>query len=395
MGAARSQASKASQPVVTTAAARPQATDTGADRWPPAVAGDLAQVVADLPIGVAVVLADGTVGARNREAAAVFASADSATIAMTMRVLCVEAARARGAAEKTLLLGDGGELRVRVIPAPNGIDFVATLDRRGFGDAERHEARLRAIVEAERTRSAALAAEMVSKIARAEQLAGLGRLVAQLAHEVNNPLAALMATVDLMKMIVANAGSTAPAVTADLAPLLADCTALIDRVRDLMRSVNGMSRDASGDDVVFDPSRAIRDAVRLFALAKRHDCDVELSLAALPAMQGSPTKLGQVLLNLLQNGLDASGERAHLSVRARCEGATIRISVTDSGSGIPDDIAARIFEPFFTSKASDKGTGLGLSICRDIVTEMGGTIAFETSASGTTFHVAVPAYRQV
>jgi two-component system NtrC family sensor kinase len=100
-----------------------------------------------------------------------------------------------------------------------------------------------------------------------------------------------------------------------------------------------------------------------------------------------------VILNLLQNGLDAGGNDPRLAVCAEIAQGGIRISIVDRGAGIPSEIAPRVFEPFFTSKSVDAGMGLGLSICRELVTEMGGTIDFESSTAGTTFHVDLPACR--
>jgi C4-dicarboxylate-specific signal transduction histidine kinase len=138
--------------------------------------------------------------------------------------------------------------------------------------------------------------------------------------------------------------------------------------------------------------RAIRDAARVFAIARRNGCHVELSLGALPAVKGSPGRLGQVILSLLQNGLDASTEEARLSITAESDGAQVRIAVADRGSGIPAEVAQHLFEPFFTSENVDQGTGLGLHIGREIVTGMGGSIGFETGPAGTTFLIELPAY---
>ncbi|HVV48952.1 MAG TPA: HAMP domain-containing sensor histidine kinase, partial [Polyangia bacterium] len=142
---------------------------------------------------------------------------------------------------------------------------------------------------------------------------------------------------------------------------------------------------------VFDPARSIRDAVRLFAVAKQKQCRVDLSVAALPAVRGSSARLGQVIINLLQNGLDAAGDGCTLVVRSDSPGDDVRILVTDGGPGIPAHVAERIFEPFFSSKGSN-GMGLGLSICREIVEELAGTIDFETGPQGTTFRVMLPGF---
>jgi signal transduction histidine kinase len=234
------------------------------------------------------------------------------------------------------------------------------------------------------------------RLIRSEQLASLGRLVAALAHEINNPLTGLLGSVEIMTEIVGPAGE-APAAWSEasreeMRGLLHDSGTMVDRIRELMNAVRGMSRDCARDDVAFDPVRAIRDAARVFAIARRKGCHLDLSLRALPAVKGSPGRLGQVILNLLQNGLEASTDEARLSITAQSDGARVRIAVADRGSGIPAEVAQHLFEPFFTSKNVDQGTGLGLYMSREIVTSMGGSIGFETSPEGTTFWVELPAY---
>jgi len=238
------------------------------------------------------------------------------------------------------------------------------------------------------------------RLIRSEQLAAVGRVVAGLAHEINNPLTGLLGSIEIMQEMVAPTGAAtaagpdaaSDASRAELRGLLLDCGTMVDRIRELMNAVCGMSRDCAKDDVAFDPGRAIRDAARVFAIARRNKCHLDLSLPGLPAIKGSPGRLGQVMLNLLQNGVDASADGGRLSIVAESTGSHVRITVADRGTGIPADVAEHVFEPFFTSKNVDEGTGLGLYICREIVTSMGGAIGFETSPAGTTFRVDLPAH---
>lgn len=234
------------------------------------------------------------------------------------------------------------------------------------------------------------------RLIRNEQLAALGGIVAALAHEINNPLTGLLGSIEIMQEIVGGTGAapeaTPEATREELRGLLVDCGAMVDRIRELMNAVRGMSRDGDSEDVAFDPVRAIRDAARVFAIARRHRCHLDLSLQALPAVKGSPGRLGQVILSLLQNGLDASAADARLAIAAESNGSQVRITVSDRGQGIPADVAPHVFEGFFASQDVAERTGLGLHICRDIVTGMGGSIGFDTSPSGTTFRVDLPAY---
>jgi signal transduction histidine kinase len=227
---------------------------------------------------------------------------------------------------------------------------------------------------------------MPEQLVHRERLASLGRLVAGVAHEIRNPLAAVTGMLDLMKEIMGEKDHLAPEDVRILRDLVLDCEGAADRMGQLVVSLKDMGRAGDGAVSLFDPTRAIRDAVRLFAAAQRDHCRVDLSVSALPAVRGSAARLGQVIVNLLQNGLDASGDGSTLAVCSDSREGQVRISVRDSGPGIPPHVAQRIFEPFFTSKGAE-GLGLGLSICRDIVREMGGAIDFETGPGGTTFRV--------
>lgn len=348
------------------------------------VAGELAPIVNDLRIGIALVLPDGTVGLRNPAAAAILSGSRGPMFEARLAALVMDVAK-KGEPTEVVISGEHGAQRVRVRRAANAMHFVAVIEALPDSRAERRDV----LPEEWRT---AVVERLRAQLLRSEQLAAVGRVVAGLAHEVNNPLSALLCSIEMMQEIVAGTDrAIAPRSDAsknELSGLLCDCGTMVDRIRELMNAVRGMSRDRANDDVGFDPVRAIRDAARIFAIARRNSCHVDLSLQPLPALKGSPGRLGQVVLNLLQNGLDASAEGARLSVSAESKGSHVWITV----AGIPTEVAPHVFEPFFTSKNVDKGTGLGLYICREIVTAMGGSIDFETSPAGTAFRVTLPAF---
>ena len=112
----------------------------------------------------------------------------------------------------------------------------------------------------------------------------------------------------------------------------------------------------------------------------------------LPAIEASQTELQQVLLNLINNALDAMEKKGGtMSISAQLEEDNIVIEVSDNGPGIPEDNLARIFDPFFTTKPVGKGTGLGLSICYGIIKKLGGEITVRSVIDiGTTFRVIIP-----
>jgi signal transduction histidine kinase len=112
---------------------------------------------------------------------------------------------------------------------------------------------------------------------------------------------------------------------------------------------------------------------------------------SLPRVTIYGSELNQVWTNLLDNAIDAVGDRGTITLRTRRDGDCVVVDVADTGRGIPADVQARIFEPFFTTKEVGQGTGLGLDTARRIVSDRhGGSLTFETGDGGTTFHVWLP-----
>jgi signal transduction histidine kinase len=115
----------------------------------------------------------------------------------------------------------------------------------------------------------------------------------------------------------------------------------------------------------------------------------------LPPIKGNSGKLQQVFLNLFLNARDAMEGGGQLTIRTAAEDGMVRVEVSDTGSGIPQEHLARIYDPFFTTKGARKGTGLGLAVTYGIVKEHGGTIEVESRpGSGTRFHLEFPAVRK-
>jgi two-component system, NtrC family, sensor kinase len=121
--------------------------------------------------------------------------------------------------------------------------------------------------------------------------------------------------------------------------------------------------------------------------------DVHTKLDAdLPDIQASPTEMQQVLLNLINNALDAMEKKGgQLDIVTESQGDNIIVTVEDTGPGIPASNLGRLFDPFFTTKPVGKGTGLGLSICYGIINKMGGKIEVASTVGvGTTFRIILP-----
>ncbi len=257
-----------------------------------------------------------------------------------------------------------------------------------------------------RARAALQEAEAKAERARAvaverEGLATLGHLAACVTHEIAGPLGCLGSN---LRAALENAealaqegearppGEQGRAAAAELTQILREAVADISRVMELTRSLRSLSRRTADEGLRFDPVGAVQDAVRIFRGAHRAAGGVLLSSPPTFAeVEGNPGLLCQVVLNLLDNALDAAEGRGPIEVRL-CEtsGRWIALEVADRGTGIPPEIRERVFDAYFTTKAPGRGTGLGLYICKDVVERMGGRISFECGPDGTTFRVELP-----
>ena len=239
----------------------------------------------------------------------------------------------------------------------------------------------------------ALVERLRGQLRSSEELATIGRLTGGIAQELNTPLTTLLGSLSHVADLAGREDS--PASRDEIRAALRDCVSVADRIKDLVGALRGVSHRDHRKAVFFDPARAIRNAAKVFAIVNQRQCRVNLTIGALPAVHGSPTGLGQVILSLLQNGLEASlplhpEGQTPLAITATATDREVRISVFDDGPGVPDDLAPRLFEEFVTSHDGESGRGLGLSISRQIITAMGGSIEFQSAPGKTVFTVRLP-----
>jgi two-component system C4-dicarboxylate transport sensor histidine kinase DctB len=240
---------------------------------------------------------------------------------------------------------------------------------------------------------AALVDRLRGQLRSSEELATIGRMTAGIAQELNTPLGTLLASLSQVADLTGREES--PASRDEIRAALTNCVSVADRIKDLVGALRGISHRDHRKALFFDPARAIRNATKVFATVNQRHCRVNLTMGGLPALHGSPTGIGQVILSLLQNGLEATllaqpDGQAHLAVAAVATDREVQISVSDDGPGVPDQIAPHLFEEFVTSKDDESGRGLGLSISRQIVAGMGGSIEFESAPGKTVFTVRLP-----
>lgn len=230
--------------------------------------------------------------------------------------------------------------------------------------------------------------ELQMKLRLSDRVVSLGTLASGVAHELNNPLAYILTSVELAK-------EQLPCGDPDVAGHLDAAIDACHRVAKIVADLKGFSQPP-GEVTAVHLRNVVDSAVRMSTNHVRHRAQLEVEVGDGLWVAGDETKLCQVVLNLLINAAQsiAEGDAAsnRISVCARAAGRGVTLAVRDSGRGIDDAIVGRIFDPFFTTKPSQEGTGLGLAICHRIVTEAGGTIEVTSEVGrGTEFRVTLPA----
>ena len=231
------------------------------------------------------------------------------------------------------------------------------------------------------------ASVMQAKLAHSERMATLGRLVSGVAHEVNNPLAAILGFTDLLlenPEVPANARE-------DLQIILQET----QRTKDIVQDLLSFARQRPVKRELVNVGVILKQTTKLRSYDfQSHGVEVvEEYDENLPTVMGDSQQLQQVFLNILNNAYDAieeSGRRGKIQITTVYKDSAIEIVLTDNGTGISD--VERIFDPFYTTKQTGKGTGLGLSICYGIVRAHGGEIQCRNNAGGhgSTFSIRIP-----
>jgi two-component system, NtrC family, sensor kinase len=232
--------------------------------------------------------------------------------------------------------------------------------------------------------------EAQDRLVRSERLASVGRLAAGLAHEIGNPISAIMGLQDLVL-----AGGLSPEEERDFMERMRRETERINRIlRDLLQFARPAAQP-HGDEQQEpgDVETAARDTAALVA-PQRSLKDVSLNLEVkpgLPEVTLGHEQLMQVILNLVMNAADAVGAGGKIRVAAERSASGVRLTVEDDGPGVDPRVVAQLFEPFVTTKEIGKGTGLGLAVCRGLVEAAGGSITLDREyARGARFVVELP-----
>ena len=255
-----------------------------------------------------------------------------------------------------------------------------------------------------------------SQLLQSEKLASIGQLAAGVAHEINNPVGFVNSNIgsldnyvaDLLRLVdVLESGSATEATALkremdfdylkeDVVSLIKESREGLERVKRIVQDLKDFSRvDSSPDWQRANLHQCLDSTLNVVANEIKYRARVVKAYGQLPEVDCLPSQLNQVFMNLLVNAAQAMPEKAQelgsITLTTGSADGWARVSVADSGRGIPAENLKRIFDPFFTTKPVGKGTGLGLSVSYNIVARHGGRIEVDSQEGvGTTFTVWLP-----
>ncbi|HEY6173120.1 MAG TPA: response regulator [Kofleriaceae bacterium] len=228
-----------------------------------------------------------------------------------------------------------------------------------------------------------------------DRMASVGTLAAGVAHEINNPLASVIANLDMALQDIVALAETAR-LPPDLSDELKDARTAADRVREIVRDLKIFSRGEEDRHGPVDVEHVLESTLRMAWNELRHRAKLVKNYTKVPPVDAHESRLGQVFLNLIVNAAHAippgnyDANEIRISTSVDNAGRVI-VDIRDTGTGIPPEIRPRLFTPFFSTKPVGVGTGLGLAISHRIISQFGGTITYDTEVGkGTEFHIALP-----
>jgi two-component system, NtrC family, sensor kinase len=239
--------------------------------------------------------------------------------------------------------------------------------------------------------------QLTGQLIQAEKMAVLGLLVAGVAHEINTPMGAIHSNNDIMNRAVNKiekaVGGGDPEVARILGILRDVCRnneIATERIMHIVRSLKNFARLDEAERKYADIHEGIESTLMLLQHQLKTRIGIEKDFGNLPMIECHPNQLNQVFMNILVNSAQAIPNRGTIRIRTWKEDKSVKIAISDTGVGIPEEHLAKVFDPGFTTKAVGGGTGLGLSICDRIVRDHDGTIEVESSRAGTIVTITLP-----
>jgi signal transduction histidine kinase len=256
------------------------------------------------------------------------------------------------------------------------------------------------------------------QLLQSEKMAAMGQLAAGIAHEINNPIGFVGSNLgslegyigDLMGIVeaytTADSGDDPRFSVArqrindcnfaylkeDLPQLITETREGVSRVRKIVSDLKEFSHAGDNDWHWADVHHGLDTTLNIVWNELKYKCTVTKHYGELPKLHCLPSQLNQVFMNLLVNAAQAIESKGEITITTEClDVAHVRISISDNGSGMPPDVLAHIFQPFYTTKPVGKGTGLGLSLARGIIERHHGKIdVLSVVGKGTTFTITLP-----
>lgn len=236
-------------------------------------------------------------------------------------------------------------------------------------------------------------AVMDAAVMQSSKMASLGKLAAGVAHEVNNPLSIIRESAGWIRDIINDGELGDNKAVDDLQEALGDIDRHVERARAVTHRMLGFARRMEPLHEDVDLNMLANQTVSFLENETRHrnievTCNLDLNL---PLITTDTNQLQQVILNLLENAIDAIDENGSITLSTHKDNNRVIMAIADSGGGIAKENLNKVFDPFFTTKAAGEGTGLGLSIVYSTLDKIGGTIEVTSEpGSGTTFTIGLP-----
>ena len=242
-----------------------------------------------------------------------------------------------------------------------------------------------------------------SDLAHQDKLSALGVLSAGVSHEINNPCAAILTNMSVLREQLEavidrppfNRVAMLDAFSSEWIESIGDCISAANRIHSIVKTLNIFSRKVDVTPISVDVNEEIRTVLRLIGKEVRFNARFDVRYdPQLPRILAPPNTITQVVTNLVVNALqaleNANTPSPKIWIATAHDDDHLMLEIGDNGPGMSADVVSRIFDPFFTTKAVGKGTGLGLSITRQLVQKMGGEILVESEpGEGTRFEVVV------
>ena len=221
------------------------------------------------------------------------------------------------------------------------------------------------------------------QMAHIEKMANIGRLAAGIAHEINNPLQLIQMQAGWIEELLQEEEAAKVTHIEEYLKSIVKIKQHVNRAGTITHRLLGFSRKISAEYDV-QVNELLQETLS-FLEKEAETNNIALNLQfdeQLPTVRTDGSQVQQVLLNLIENSLDAIGSNGQIDIITKKIGSEVHIQIGDNGPGIQPAVMKKIWEPFFTTKEPGKGTGLGLSICSDIAHKLGGAITVENKAQG-------------